>query len=342
MLIKVLINAGIWQKKSSSWTYFCYGIVVHLIFIDLYFLLQFAYLFTFETFEDFALLMTMCPTCFAFAIQSLTLMSKIDEIEWILTEINQIAKEENFSEKFQKPLKLIDSIFKVFCTATFLCCTFGLGIPFINHELPYKMWFPFDYKNNELLFWLSVIYQGIDSMCFSIIDIVLDVMPAMFMCYIIGMLEELCDRLESMTIRDKDGKSKTESFYRSKQKIASTSKDSEGPRSDSEAKNRQEFLKCLKLHSKILEISMKVEKLFSIVIMVQGMAMTLVVCTTMYALTVVSLTMTCQSPWFLFESLLDLSNQTDSNVHEAHLVLDPCDLRILLSLLLCHSSPRLV
>jgi hypothetical protein len=37
--IKVLKTFGLWQKKDSSLAYFFYGVVMHVIFIDIYTLL---------------------------------------------------------------------------------------------------------------------------------------------------------------------------------------------------------------------------------------------------------------------------------------------------------------
>jgi hypothetical protein len=181
-------------------------------------------------------------------------------------------------------------IFKVLSVAAITTGVFALGIPFVSHELPYKMWFPYDYKKNQLHFWLSVAYQGFDTICFSVVDITHDVLIAMFMCYIIGMLEELCGRLENMKVGELSLNQKKTNQKRFDSKAKSKIRDigESSKASDAETENKREFLKCLMFHSKVTRISRKVEELFSTMIMVQGLMTTLVVCTTMYALTIVS------------------------------------------------------
>jgi hypothetical protein len=270
--MKVLKTAGVWQRKSSSWTYFCYGILVHLIFVDLYTLLQFAYLFTFETFEDFAILMSLLPTYCSLTVKSIIFMTRGDKVAELLATLNEIVEKEKFSENLQKHLKRIDFVFKFFWGSAAVTCVMALGIPFINHELPFLMWFPYDYKNNELLFWFNVAYQGTEVLCYSAVNVILDTVPAMFMCYIHGMLEEFYGRLESIQAEENSGGN------------------TEGTRASRGNKNRQkDFLDCLALHSKILEMARKVEEYFSTMIMVQGLMSSVILCTTAYALTIVSL-----------------------------------------------------
>jgi hypothetical protein len=263
--MKVLKIAGVWQRKSSSWTYFCYGIVVHLIFVDLYTLLQFAYLFTFETFEDFAILMSLLPTYCSLTVKSIIFMTRGDKVAELLNTLKEMVEREKFSENLEKHLKRIDFVFKFFWGSAAVTCFMALGIPFINQELPFLMWFPYDYKNNEFLFWFNVAYQGSEVLCYSAVNVILDTIPAMFLCYIHGMLEEFYGRLESIQAEES-------SMERTR-----------------DVKNRQKnFLDCMALHSKIVGMAKKVEEYFSTMIMVQGLMSSVILCTTAYALTIVS------------------------------------------------------
>jgi hypothetical protein len=128
--IKVLKLAGIWRTKSSSWGYFIYGIIMQLIFIEVFMVLQFIYLFTFETFEDFAFLMTLLPTFISFVVKVRILTYFIDDIEDLLVTIIEIVDQENFQPSLQKYLNQTDFIFKFFCSSAILTTTVGLGVPF--------------------------------------------------------------------------------------------------------------------------------------------------------------------------------------------------------------------
>lgn len=217
-------------------------------------------------------------------------------------------------------------------------CILALAIPIFFHELPYKIWFPYDYKNNEFLFWLSVAFQGFESTCFCVIDLVYDTIIAMFLCCILGMLEEICDKLEKIDPTDELRKSKnrdSKNISNSKIKIEiekenhnlqlgkdkinsgsgkikeirvmpfknSSSKSAGSSQSKLEIKrkviehqekevdiqksNMIQLLECIDLHFKVLEINRKVGSYFSVIVMVQGMMSTLILCTTAYALTIV-------------------------------------------------------
>lgn len=166
--IKILKIAGIWQRKSSSWTYFCYGIIMHFNFIELFTLLQFVYLFTFETFVDFAFLMTVLPTYLALVVKSIILMFNVEEIYELLSMIQDFIVNENLEETLKKYLKRIEKVFKVFWGSAVVTTTLALGIPVFLHQLSYKMWFPYDYTKNQFLFWLSVSYRALTRFAFQL------------------------------------------------------------------------------------------------------------------------------------------------------------------------------
>jgi hypothetical protein len=108
------------------------------------------------------------------------------------------------------------------------------------------------------------------------------------MTYILAILEQLCDRLENMKIGNTEGSQVPDQQASQSLKVMIESQNSDEVRKAEENQNKQELLRCLKLHSKILEISGKIEKYFSIMIMIQVLMTAVILCTTMYAMTVVS------------------------------------------------------
>lgn len=82
--LNILKSFEFWQTKDSSWRYFVYGIVMYLIFFDVFTVLQLGYLFIMETFEDFANLMSLLPTFIAGIIKSLNWLYKLTEIEELM------------------------------------------------------------------------------------------------------------------------------------------------------------------------------------------------------------------------------------------------------------------
>lgn len=254
--------------------YKIYGIALHLFFVETYTLCQFIYLFVFETFEDFASVMSILPTYLSLIVKSFNFMYNIEEIEMLLTDVEEIVEEEKFTEVLQKHLKKIDLIFKVFWISALSTCILGLLVPIFLHEIPYRMWFPFDYHSNNMLFWLTALYQTIGPIIYASVDFSQDVYPVIFMCYIFGMMEELGLRLESLKSVPMSGGKENQSEC-----DASVSNSTD---------IKQKLVNCVKLQLKIRKITKQVEELFAVVIFVQGTMSTLILCTTSYALTVVS------------------------------------------------------
>lgn len=192
--IKTLKLFGLWQRKTSAWSYFAYGLILHLIFIEVFTAFQFAYLFTFKTFEDFATLMTMLPTYIAFIVKTLNFYHSLSAIEELFEMIHQACRAKSIDEKFRSRLNTVDKMFKVFLGSAVANCFIGMFTPFIYHKLPLRMWFPFTYECDFVIFWIGALYQIAESITAPVI-VVLDMFPVFFMAYILAMLEQLCDRL---------------------------------------------------------------------------------------------------------------------------------------------------
>ncbi|CRL02771.1 CLUMA_CG016015, isoform A [Clunio marinus] len=77
-------------------------------------------------------------------------------------------------------------------SSALVMCTAGVFVPFINHKLPYKVWFPFetDIEKNELGFWVASFLVVFNSFFGSAIDMALDILPVTFMAFEIGLLDE--------------------------------------------------------------------------------------------------------------------------------------------------------
>lgn len=266
--LKILKIFGLWQTKKSSYGYFVYGIIMHLFFLEVFTILQFGYLFSFKTFADFANLMSMLPTYFALCVKSINWFYNLSQIEALFDLITENLNAGVITEKMKNHVIRVDKIFKIFWGSAAASCVLGAFVPFVAHEFPYRMWFPYDYESNSTLFYLAAIYQIVDTLCYSGVDIVFDTFPVMFMSYILGMLEQLGERLESLK--------KCKPF------------NEDGSRNEKNVDNAKELLKCITYQKNILEINRRVEKFFSVVFLVRGLMSTLILCTTSFALTIVN------------------------------------------------------
>lgn len=267
--LKILKIFGLWQTKKASWAYFVYGIIMHLFFLEVFTILQFGYLFSFRTFADFANLMSMLPTYFALCVKSINWFYNLSQIEALFDLLIENLNAGVMTEKMKNHLIRVDKIFKIFWGSAAASCVLGAFVPFVAHQFPYRMWFPYDYESNPTLFYLAAIYQIVDTLCYSGVDIVFDTFPVMFMAYILGMLEQLTERLENLK--------KHKPF------------NEDGSRNDKNVDNTKELLKCITYQKNILEINRRVEKFFSVVFLVRGSMSMLILCTTSFALTIVNL-----------------------------------------------------
>lgn len=271
----------------------------HLLSIDLYTSLQFVYLFIFETAEDFMNVMSLFPTCIALCFKSLNFIWQVDEVEELFEMLRVIFTDNEMNEDFKNQLRRVDKLFKYFWGSAVVTSALGITVIFFQHELPYRMWFPYDIETNEFGFWLSAVYQIIISCSVCGIVAVFDLFPTFFMSYILGMLQQLCGRLEELKKRE--------------------ILNSDGSVNEDRIKdNKKDFIQCINYHLAILTVTRKVEKIFSAVLMTQGMMSTLILCTTAFALTIVSTFNFFKSDLTSFVLLLtDIADRTNVNVHKA-------------------------
>lgn len=254
---------GFWQTKGSSWLYIFYGLLVHFVFVECHLIFEFGFLFILETFEDFANVMTLLPTVSLVCLKSINFRIYINEMEELLEQVRTIFNGSTVSRKFENELRKIEKIYKAFWGAALASCVIGAFIPFVQHILPYKMWFPWDYEQSEIRFWGYATYQIIASLVDCSISVVLVLLPVMFMVYILGMFEDLSDRLEAL----KSPKQRSQM---------------------SDANIHRKFLDCIEYHRKILTFTRKVEKIFSFTFFAQGIMSTIILCSIAFALTVAS------------------------------------------------------
>jgi 7tm Odorant receptor len=212
--------------------------------------------------------MSVLPTYIAMLLKSINFITHIGEIKLLFDTIETVLEKDPMSEKFKKRIQTVDKVFKFFWASAVMTTVLGSLIPFVTHELAYRMWFPYDYNNNDVLFWISASFQIFESCSYCGLDMVLNMVPVFFMVYILGMLEQLCDRLDELKRR------KTLNPDGSINRFESNN-------------NSKEFLKCIEYHLNILQIKKRVEKIFSTVLLLQGLMSTLILCTTSYALTIV-------------------------------------------------------
>lgn len=262
--IKYLKFCGVWVDNDSSRVRQIFHLIVHFTLIDIYFVFSAMYLFTNNNLQDFSEAIGISTTLFGVCYKIKYFYFKKDQFVDLLTSLEELIEFESWidkgkGERLRERLKKVDRIFKIFMTMTMVGLVSGAVVPFTSHIMPYKMWFPYDYNSSEIVFWTSVAYQLIPGFIYGPVIIIIDTLPAFMMSYVTGMLEELSERLESP-----------------------------GEERRNELSSKK-LIKSIKIQLKIKALTAEIGEIFGKVIWVQGFLSTLILCTTSYALTIVSL-----------------------------------------------------
>lgn len=265
--VKILKAFGFWQTKKSSWSYMIFGIIFHLLFVELYAVLLFGYLFVFDAFDDLIDLMSLLPTCIGLCFKSAGLIYHIDDIEELFEMLQTINFEP--TETFKNHVRSLDKLFKVIWGPALISCLLGCVSPFLHHKLPFRMWFPYDIANNEFGFWTSAFYQFFVSSTMCGVSIAIDMLPFFFMGYIIEMLQQLRVRLENLK--------HPEASMLDKLIVKDRQNSTVG-----------ELKLCINYQVSILRITRKFEEIFSKIFLVQGLMASVILCTTAFTLSRVS------------------------------------------------------
>lgn len=226
-----------WQDGNQTWTYFFLGYLLQLIFIDIYFVCQIIFVINADNLADFIEAFALLTTYLTLIFKCLNFFCKLKEIkkslEFLTSVLNETSRQES-GNYVKSQVKFVFKIYKMFwATAIFTCCS-GAFVPIFSHKMPYKVWFPFSTSYGGVGFWLASYYLVFNSFVVSAIDMALDVLPCIFISFIVGMLEELSERLSTI-------------------------------------KNQKELIKCIGIHKNLKKLVDDVEKNFSTTIFAQGL-----------------------------------------------------------------------
>lgn len=128
-----------------------------LILYSLLIFLLIKYLINAKDFEDFSEAVTILLTMLGGLMKIIHFMYNTPKIKESLEILKELVESEKSSKK-EKESKLMkrvlnaDKMLKVLVTLSILGNTSSLLVPILNHELPMKLWIPFEYQRNEFCF----------------------------------------------------------------------------------------------------------------------------------------------------------------------------------------------
>lgn len=252
---------GMWHDGKQSWSYLILGYLAHFICIEVYVALQFIYVFKADNLIDSTEALSLAVTDLAMLFKCWNFFHKLKKIIALVDYLEALLK---FSYNSNEPgrfllrsqVKFGYKVFIVFWSTVIMTCITSFFPPFITHQLPYKIWFPFDYENSEVGFWSACALMLLNSPYISTLDLALDILPIIFMTFAIGLLDELAERLE---------------------KIGSKGE-----------KPVQELVHCVEVHKKIKVFIRNIEKNFSTTVLMQGVLSSAILCTSAFTMSSVN------------------------------------------------------
>lgn len=303
---KVLKVGELWFDKSSSKCLVAITVILHIFLFELFLVLGLFHYTDVNNLIDFCEAISEIPLYIISCSKSLHFLINKNKIDLMLKDLKELIEHENCwiekqnGRKLKQRIRQIVKLLKVFLAAGMAGVAASFLVPVLSHKLPMNLWFPYDHRNNEVWFWISVAYQEISGIVGVSMIIIIEMFPLYFMCYLIGIIEELCDQMEKicdvkivkvkpkpqMTFNEKlVGFSKVAKRQSNEQNFeAKTEKFQKNQEKD---KNLEELLKCIKIHQKIKSLTADVSDIFGKVIWLQGFLSTVILCTSAFSLTIV-------------------------------------------------------
>lgn len=140
---------------------------------------------------------------------------------------------------------------------------------FINHKLTHKV-FKDDIIDTEFKFYLIATHNAVGSIIGCSINLALDCLPVIFMSCAVAMVNGLSRKIEKIGHEiQKPGK-----------KI-----------DNQENRHVKELVECVEIHLKVKKFTQNIEEHFSTIILVQGLMSSVILCTTVYLLSMVNFTL---------------------------------------------------
>jgi hypothetical protein len=264
---KLLKWFGMWITKESTRRYIIFCAILHFFIIDLTFLCGLFYLLYLKDILDFVNVMTLLPVIIDVEIESIIVFFSMDKILGLMDLIRECSREYGVGDSYKKALQTVDKAFKLFFVGALqTILSFSLfGI--ISQELICMIWTPYD-LDDSLNFWLTLTYQIIVTVVTTFWNISFLYLPPIFMTYIIGMLMELCERLERIQFEPLFN---TDGVLNLKWK-----------------NNRFELIKCIEYKLKIHEVTKKFVSTFTLVFVLRGFLAAELFATTVFSMIMIS------------------------------------------------------
>jgi hypothetical protein len=282
---------GMWQNGKQSWRYFILGFSAHFVAI-LFTICHFIFAFKSQNLIDFTDSIGLAMLNLAAAFKCWNFFIKISKIEKLFESLKELleftAQSDTKRDKLKSQVNFGFKVFKAFLFTASVTDISAFIQPVFFHKLSFKIWFPFDTETSEIGFWIAATFIFLIGPFLSTLDVILDILPVIFMSFGVGLIDELAERLSET------GKvQKLENPIMKAHKLGESSKanlikvDRKVEESLRKFDQLEELKKCIEIHKKIKEFSADIASNFSVVILIQGVFSSIILCTTAFTVSVV-------------------------------------------------------
>lgn len=272
VLIKILKIGGSWPDKNFARYQIFLAAIVHFLLLDLATVLTFVKVISSGGLEDMSEAVNMFLTYFMVLVKSINVIWKINDILELFETIESLMSRMEIDKdpKFEAQLRKTQKIFKVYYGTAIVSVFFSVIQPFFTGTLAVKMWFPYDAEGDMISLYLTAVFQMFSSIHNCSVCIALDMLPVYFMSYAVGLIDVLCCNLENIGSHNPNDKL-------------------HGRFAFDQGKNTQILIKLVEVHIRIKRIIFNIQDIFSSVLMAQGIMSVIILCTTSFSMSVVSL-----------------------------------------------------
>ena len=253
LCFRVIKTLGMWQDGQQTWRYFFLGFLFHFLTIELFLICQVVYIAKGENFEQLIETMALFLVILALSLKSFERIRRIIKTVEVLNQLLEFTCHNSTKRRGNliRRTREILRFYYFFWSCTTFASICGLLTVIVIHKMPSSMWFPFDTEGSEIGFWIGSFYMIAVSCIGSTLTVAWEVLPVIFISFAVGLVEELGERLQ-------------------------------------EVKDKDDLVKCIKVHLKIKDYVREIKNIFSLAILIQGIISSTSICFGAFSLSTVS------------------------------------------------------
>lgn len=272
-----------WSENKISKSRATFLIIMHVLCVELIAICELIFLVTSDNVRDFSEVSTTVPSFLGLSLRTLNILRMKSEMQQLLKTLEDLIQYENWNvaqkgTKLRQRIKQIDTISKTAFGLMVASIFFGSFRSFVIHDIPYKMWLPFDHKSNQFLLWSTIAYQLLACFIYIPLNFTLEAIPLFFIFYLVGLTEELSDKLKGI-IEEYSSAKKDDKIESTSNQPAVT--DQVNTRAENEV-HLKELLQCIEIQLKIKSLVVDFGDIYSKSFWVQGFFSSWILCTTVF------------------------------------------------------------